>query len=172
MNEPTLEEAEENAFQVLLCVDGSKNAYQAFNYYVSCIHKPRNKVFLVHVTNMVYPLDYTYTGAIYDPPGGINPSPAVASQFMENEKKKSEEIKAKYNAKCEKHGISHEFVLLSENNNGIGAPIVAEAKKRGVDMILLGNRGQGLVRRTILGSVSDYVLHHSHVPTLICPRNA
>ena len=26
----------------------------------------------------------------------------------------------------------------------------------------------GTVRRTLLGSVSDHVMHHSHVPVLIC----
>ena len=35
-------------------------------------------------------------------------------------------------------------------------------------MIVLGTRGQGTVRRTILGSVSDYVVHHAHVPVTVC----
>ena len=32
----------------------------------------------------------------------------------------------------------------------------------------MGTRGLGTVRRTILGSVSDYVLHHAHCPVCIC----
>jgi nucleotide-binding universal stress UspA family protein len=35
-------------------------------------------------------------------------------------------------------------------------------------MIITGTRGMGTVRRTLLGSVSDHVLHHSHVPVIIC----
>jgi len=30
--------------------------------------------------------------------------------------------------------------------------------------------GLDAIRRTFLGSVSDYVIHHSKVPVLICPR--
>jgi len=32
------------------------------------------------------------------------------------------------------------------------------------------NVGLSAIRRTFLGSVSDYVIHHSKVPVLICPR--
>ena len=32
-----------------------------------------------------------------------------------------------------------------------------------------GTRGMGLVKRTVVGSISDYVIHHSHVPVLIVP---
>ena len=48
-----------------------------------------------------------------------------------------------------------------------GEQIVEAATKEGADFIITGSRGQGTIRRTLLGSVSDYVLHHSHVPVLI-----
>ena len=49
-----------------------------------------------------------------------------------------------------------------------GESIVQAAKDHGVDIIVAGSRGMGVVRRTILGSVSDYLVHHSHVPVLVC----
>ncbi|KAJ8310947.1 hypothetical protein KUTeg_011501 [Tegillarca granosa] len=33
---------------------------------------------------------------------------------------------------------------------------------------LTGARGAGTVRRTLMGSVSDYLVHHSHKPVLVC----
>ena len=53
----------------------------------------------------------------------------------------------------------------------LGAPgesIVKAAEEQDVDIIVVGSRGQGTLRRTILGSISDYVIHHAHVPVLIC----
>ena len=41
------------------------------------------------------------------------------------------------------------------------------AKNEKAELIVMGTRGLGTVRRTILGSVSDYVLHHVHCPILI-----
>lgn len=49
-----------------------------------------------------------------------------------------------------------------------GSAIVAAAEKQDVDLIVAGSRGFGTVRRTIMGSVSDYIVHHSHVPVMIC----
>ncbi|KAK0064153.1 universal stress protein isoform X2, partial [Biomphalaria pfeifferi] len=46
--------------------------------------------------------------------------------------------------------------------------IVEYAKKINATLIVMGSRGLGKLRRTILGSVSESVLHHSEVPVLIC----
>lgn len=52
-----------------------------------------------------------------------------------------------------------------------GAPrsdILRVAEEEKVDLIITGTRGLGKIRRTILGSVSDHVIHHAHVPVIIC----
>jgi len=48
-----------------------------------------------------------------------------------------------------------------------GHAIIRTAIEQEVDFIVTGSRGLGTVRRTIMGSVSDYVVHHAHVPVLI-----
>lgn len=49
-----------------------------------------------------------------------------------------------------------------------GEEIVQAAIKEGADFIVTGSRGLGKLRRTFLGSVSDYVVHHATVPVLVC----
>ena len=39
------------------------------------------------------------------------------------------------------------------------------------DLIVIGSRGLGVIRRTILGSVSDYVVNHTHIPVVVCPKH-
>ena len=53
-------------------------------------------------------------------------------------------------------------------NGSVGHGIIKKANEVGADLIVMGTRGMGALRRTILGSVSDYVLHHSHIPVVIC----
>ena len=51
-----------------------------------------------------------------------------------------------------------------------GEAICELAKEKHVQIIVMGSRGLGAIRRTILGSVSDYVLHHAHIPVIIYPK--
>ena len=50
-----------------------------------------------------------------------------------------------------------------------GSVICTEAKTESVDLIITGARGLSTARRTILGSVSDYVVHHTHCPVCVVP---
>ena len=47
---------------------------------------------------------------------------------------------------------------------------VAEAEH--AQLIVVGTRGYGTIRRTILGSVSDYVIHHAHCPAAVIREKA
>lgn len=49
-----------------------------------------------------------------------------------------------------------------------GEQIVRVAEDEGADFIVTGSRGLGTIRRTLLGSVSDYIVHHSPVPVFVC----
>ena len=49
-----------------------------------------------------------------------------------------------------------------------GEGICKAAQEIHADLIVVGTRGLGKLRRTFMGSCSDYVLHHAHVPVLVC----
>ena len=63
------------------------------------------------------------------------------------------------------------FQLHGKIKQVFGKPrneILRVAEEEKVEFIITGTRGVSQVRRTLLGSVSDHVLHHAHVPVLIC----
>ena len=45
--------------------------------------------------------------------------------------------------------------------------LVRKASELKACAIIMGSRGLGAFKRTFLGSVSDYVVHHSEVPVII-----
>jgi nucleotide-binding universal stress UspA family protein len=45
--------------------------------------------------------------------------------------------------------------------------IVALAEELGADLIVMGSRGLGGLRRALMGSVSDSVVRHAHCPVLV-----
>jgi nucleotide-binding universal stress UspA family protein len=48
-----------------------------------------------------------------------------------------------------------------------GEIIVAQAVELGADLIAMATHGHGWAKRMVLGSVADYVRHHSDVPLLL-----
>lgn len=55
-----------------------------------------------------------------------------------------------------------------ENADKPGHAIVDVAQKENATFVVTGTRGMGKFRRTIMGSVSDFVVHHAHCPVLVC----
>lgn len=51
-----------------------------------------------------------------------------------------------------------------------GELILKVADEESVQLIVMGSRGLGKLKKVILGSVSDYVLNKGNVPVLICKR--
>lgn len=48
-----------------------------------------------------------------------------------------------------------------------GHQIVEKTKEMNVDFLVTGSRGLGKLRRTLMGSVSDYLVHHAHIPVMV-----
>jgi len=66
--------------------------------------------------------------------------------------------------------LSAETSTTVEGRLVLGRPdveIVRAGEDLGADMIVVGSRGIGAVRRAVMGSVSDSVVRHAHCPVLV-----
>ncbi|PVD24683.1 hypothetical protein C0Q70_15168 [Pomacea canaliculata] len=95
----------------------------------------------------------------------MSSDPAMISRMIHQEEEEVNSIVSKIKDKLTQHGVKGKLLRLSGE---AGHSIVKTAEMEGVSCIVTGTRGQGKVRRTLLGSVSDYILNHAHVPVLIC----
>lgn len=73
----------------------------------------------------------------------------------------------KYENLCDDKKIARRAILHSGSP---GEAICEMAKENKVDLIILGTRGLNKLRRTFLGSVSDYVIHHSRRAVVVVPE--
>ena len=58
--------------------------------------------------------------------------------------------------------------MFRESGNP-GQVVLNAADQKQATMIVMGTRGLGLLRRTVLGSVSEYVINHTRVPVTVVP---
>ncbi|GFR59304.1 universal stress protein A-like protein [Elysia marginata] len=92
--------------------------------------------------------------------------PGKVQELIKECENKVKNIQTKYLSKMKANGIRGEFERL--HGEKPGHAIIECATAKNVTFIVTGTRGQSKVRRTIMGSVSDYVIHHSPVPVLVC----
>lgn len=98
--------------------------------------------------------------------------PALASTTLEQYQQEWETFSAKslahlaqYRAWAESAGITAEHL---QKGGRPGTTICETAKELGVDLIVLGRRGQSGLSELLMGSVSNYVVHHAASSVLVC----
>lgn len=142
-----------NGRVVAIAVDGSSHSDNAFNWYLSHIMKAGDTVVLVHVPDMVDVADAT------DPDQVRECMNAKQRKMFNLEKKYMDLLQAKH---------AHLKSKFRTHGGKPGEFICKAAQEEGAELVVCGTRGHGTIRRTIMGSVSSYLVHHSHVPVLVC----
>lgn len=146
-----------NGRKVLIAMDGSKHSIHAFEWFADHIYRKTDNVIMAHCAELEVKLP---TAALMGSPATIH---AMVSEHEEHVKKVFKDI----DEIAKKYGIEHTLERLNKPHKP-GEAIVQAAEQQGVTLIVMGSRGHGTVRRTITGSVTDYVIHHSHVPIIVC----
>merc|ERR1712080_354361 len=83
----------------------------------------------------------------------------------------STEILQKYLSVCAHRGMKTKiYTKAKEKTDSVGQTICALIKENEPSMIVMGQRGLGVLRRALFGSVSEYITHHAHIPTLVIPK--
>ena len=59
--------------------------------------------------------------------------------------------------------------MVEHRGEGRGAKLCATAADEHADLLVVGSHGHGVLADALLGSISNYVVHHSTVPVLVVP---
>lgn len=147
--------------KVLLSVDANESSNRALQWYIHNFHKDDDGLLLVHVVEPVN------TGINY----GLATKPALLTEdfnrHVQELVEEGRELGKRYLHKCKDAGIRARFLLHIGAKPG--EHICRLAKEQAIDLIVMGSRGIGRIRRTLLGSVSDFVLHHAGIPVVVVP---
>ncbi|KAL5015867.1 hypothetical protein ScPMuIL_005456 [Solemya velum] len=140
---------------VVLAIDESEFSEYAFDFYVDNVHRKGDSIVLVHVPE--------YNSVVQAP--ALLTDPNVVSELIKEEDERVKRLIGKFSEKMKRHHLGGK---VKQMLGKVGEAIVEAAKEEKATMIIVGTRGMGKVRRTLLGSISDYCLHHSPIPVLVC----
>jgi nucleotide-binding universal stress UspA family protein len=135
--------------KILLAIDGSEDARRATEAAIDLANRSGSELHVVHVWHDV---------------------PGFAHAFVKRELKRQgqeildeqvRKIKEEYGGKVTRAHLrggrtSDEIIKLSE--------------ELGVGLLIVGSRGLGTVKRILIGSHSEEIVHHAHVPVLVVRR--
>lgn len=136
--------------KVLLATDGSAEAERASRAAVELVDKTESELHLIHV----------WSAPLYYHP--------ERHGYPEQYEKQREEARRRLEEQVER--IRRSGGSVAEAHLGTGPPdeeIVLAAEDIGAGLIVMGSRGLGGLRRSLLGSVSESVVRHAHSPVLV-----
>lgn len=143
--------------RAVVAVDGSADSLAAARFFASL---PLPRALRVRLLAVVEPLHFPSPA-----PDVVAPPMATALDDMVRERKTElEGVLAR---------VERDFrgkVAEVEASVSLGRPseeIAQAAREPGVDLVVVGARGLGVLKRLVLGSVSERVLHHVECPVLI-----
>lgn len=137
---------------ILFPTDGSEQSKKALESLVELAKKFNSKVFVLNTYEVPVPItNYELSSDLYLSVEGV---------LSKNSKDILEEVKSV----LEKDGINAQYISIAGDSESI---IIERADKLEASMIFMSSRGLGAIKSVLMGSVSNYVLHHSKCPVMI-----
>ncbi|XP_057301979.1 stress response protein NhaX-like isoform X3 [Hydractinia symbiolongicarpus] len=178
-------EADKKKTVVLIAIDESQHSRRAFDYYQNEVADENHEVILVHMFTPPAPPAMSSKAmkvAGKEERSNRHHSHPFGHDFFlsdtgsEHWKKWRAKVEHKinelkkllttYEEICDEHRIMNRAILHSGDP---GEGICELAKENEVDLIIIGSRGLNKLRRTFLGSVSDFVIRESGKSVLVVP---
>jgi nucleotide-binding universal stress UspA family protein len=136
---------------ILLTTDGSEETELAAGVAVELAKSTGAELHVVHIK--LVPITPPYP-EVLDWREDLDRAEREALELLDEQVKKVEDA-----------GGTVAGVLLREEQPA--EEIVALTEELGVDLIVVGRRGRGRIRRALAGSVSDWVVRHARCPVLV-----
>ncbi|CAC5389153.1 unnamed protein product [Mytilus coruscus] len=148
--------AESESRVVMIAVDASAQADEAFEWYLSNLARDSDSVKVVHCAEFHLGMSV-----------GINYDEKQIAQITDQVKKQQNEVdnlKSKFVDKLRGKIKGEAFILTGKKP---GEAIIEAAETHKANLIICGTRGLGKIRRTFMGSVSDFIVQHARCPVVV-----
>ena len=137
--------------KILVPIDGSENSMRALSHGLFLSSNLKIKLTIIFVIEV--------------PPFVYVQSQKVVNSVMASLEKEAKDVLEEGQNQAKKYDVEPEILFLEGNN--IASIIIEHGEKNNFDLIIIGSKGKGKLKSSLLGSVSNKVIHHSKNPVYV-----
>jgi nucleotide-binding universal stress UspA family protein len=155
--------------QLLVAVDLTDQADLLVDEAARLAKALRTKLWVLHVMPSEIQAMLLETSPFTDYTDGFGGMPGdiqLARDLNAEEIKREHTQLLSISARLRNEGVEAQAILLRGSPARI---IAAKAEELNADIIILGSRHHGRLHKTLLGSVSEYVMHHTRSNIMLVP---
>ena len=141
--------------RILVPVDGSRTSNRGLREAIRLAKGQKASLQLVHVVD-----EHTVLVS------GAEVGPYMANLMLQL-RKWGRQVLRNAEALVRRHGLKCTTVLLEAQAGPAAGLIVRQAKKSGVDLIVIGTHGRRGVRRLLMGSDAEQIVRTASVPVML-----
>jgi nucleotide-binding universal stress UspA family protein len=117
------------------------------------------KTFSAQITALHIAPDFA--PALYD-------TPVIQDEIGQRTEALKRKAQARLKSAGEKKGLEFKKIIVTQGS--AAKKIIETAEEEGVDLIVMGRKGQSMLEKILIGSVANHVLRHSPVPVLVTKK--
>ncbi|KAJ3193729.1 hypothetical protein HK101_004273 [Irineochytrium annulatum] len=140
---------------IVMALDSSKYSDYAFSWAMKNLVQDNDQIVLVNVRPQIAPPSIAdiYLSDVAD-----------TAAVDEANKRESHDLLRSYASKLPKDKYNVRGIALRGDAR---EEILQKVEEMNADMLVCGSRGLGFFSRALMGSVSDYLVHHAHCPVVV-----
>lgn len=146
--------------KILVPLDGSPISKKAAKYAIHLAQVENAKLILMHVVE-----DVKQGGAI-----GLQAkygNVRLVEGFKRARTKAAEKWMGEIKSQASVAGINSTSEIVADDGTSEVGVITSYARKNGIDLIVMGKKGQSKFRQLLVGSVTNAVINHAPCPVLV-----
>eukprot|EP00270_Netrium_digitus_P013321 TRINITY_DN4409_c0_g1_i1.p1 TRINITY_DN4409_c0_g1~~TRINITY_DN4409_c0_g1_i1.p1 ORF type:complete len:222 (+),score=68.00 TRINITY_DN4409_c0_g1_i1:141-806(+) len=163
---PAPANASGGARNIVIAVDHSNGSVNALDWAIQNHLRKEDKITLLHVES---PTDLIAAPGVYAALSDVTLSKEALEKLKKEQEEKQaaadEKLRENLCGRCDTVKLACSLKVVRDAD--ARERIVSEVETVNADALILGSRGMGPLNRLLLGSVSDYCVHHAPCPVIV-----
>ncbi|EXB77509.1 Universal stress protein A-like protein [Morus notabilis] len=153
--------------RVMVAIDESEYSHYALNWTLEKLHDTifNSQLFILAVQSNA-DLGSAYASS-FGSAHFVSTTHELVTSIQERNKKAALALLERAKEICKMHGTEAETITEFGNPKEV---ICEAVEKYNIELLVLGSRGKGAIKRTFLGSVSSYCVHNAKCPVLVVKK--